>query len=401
MKRVYKILSVVLAIVMVMGMVTGCGSSQAQDTDGAENAPAAEESTKSLKTKLAVCLPLTGNNMQYGVSYRNAITMAVDEFNEAGGVNGQSVTVEFYDDKGDQKEGLNAANKIVSDPEVFAAIGSFGSSLSMAITPVFEEAQVPLISPNTSHPDYPTMSTMGISISQTAEFEQKSCAEMVSEKFNNASVAFLYQNTDHGVSACENFTKYYEACGGKVVATETFLPGQTKDFTPLLSKIKATNPEILYVSADYTDCAQALLQCEKVGLTAQFVAPGMVVKQEFLDIVGTKCDGTVLVSGDAVYLPEVIAKSNYKQSVIDFINGYNERYPETSCDGFAAGAYDAARLLLSALSEVGDDPMAIVDYVHSLPIDMVSAVNPRFDGAAYCKDIYFYTIEDGAFRNLE
>ena len=339
MKRVYKILSVVLAIVMVMGMVTGCGSSQAQDTDGAENAPAAEESTKSLKTKLAVCLPLTGNNMQYGVSYRNAITMAVDEFNEAGGVNGQSVTVEFYDDKGDQKEGLNAANKIVSDPEVFAAIGSFGSSLSMAITPVFEEAQVPLISPNTSHPDYPTMSTMGISISQTAEFEQKSCAEMVSEKFNNASVAFLYQNTDHGVSACENFTKYYEACGGKVVATETFLPGQTKDFTPLLSKIKATNPEILYVSADYTDCAQALLQCEKVGLTAQFVAPGMVVKQEFLDIVGTKCDGTVLVSGDAVYLPEVIAKSNYKQSVIDFINGYNERYPETSCDGFAAGAY--------------------------------------------------------------
>lgn len=397
MKKARSIMAALVAAGMLASLLGGCGTDSSDSTTSND----AQSAASSAEYTLAACIPLTGDNMQYGISYRNAINMAVDEFNEAGGLDGNPVKVAFYDDKGDQKEALNAANLIASDDSVFTVIGSFGSSLSMAIAPVFEEAQIPLLSPNTSHPDFPDMTTMGISTSQTSEVDQGGFARMIYERFDGASVAILYQNTDNGVTASDYFTQYYEELGGKVVAAETFLPAQTKDFTPLLSKLKQVNPDILYVHGDYTDAAQAILQAKKVGFDVQIILPGTILKQEFLDVVGTAADGAIIVSGDTVYLPEVVATSNYSDLLKEFIANYNELYPDTPCDGFAAGAYDCARLALGALSEVGDDPQAIVDYVHSLPIEMVSAINPRFEGNTYVKDLYFYTITDGAFASID
>lgn len=91
--------------------------------------------------------------MQYGTSYKNAVEMAVEDFNAAGGIDGQPVELEVYDDKGDQKEAINVANIVIGNPDVFAVIGSYGSSVSMAAAPVYQEARMPMISPNTSHPD--------------------------------------------------------------------------------------------------------------------------------------------------------------------------------------------------------------------------------------------------------
>lgn len=88
--------------------------------------------------------------MQYGISYQNALKMAVDDFNAAGGLNGEDVILEINDDKGDQKEAINLANKIVEEKDVFAVVGSFGSSVSMAAAPVYQRASMPMVSPNTS-----------------------------------------------------------------------------------------------------------------------------------------------------------------------------------------------------------------------------------------------------------
>ena len=168
-------------------------------------------------------------------------------------------------------------------------------------------------------------------------------------------MAILYQNTDLGVTGTQIMTEVYEELGGKVVTTETFTPQQTKDFTPLISKIKAANPEILYIDGEYNDLANLLIQIDQIGLDGvQIVGPGNAFKQEFLDIAGDKANGIVLAGTTPVYLDSVMKEgSDYSDYLIDFTIRYNEKYPDVACDGFAASAYDAAMLAMYAAKEVG------------------------------------------------
>lgn len=114
--------------------------------------------------------------------------------------------------------------------------------------------------------------------------------------FGAQNVAILYQNTDHGVIATDVFTKQYEAGGGKVIMSETFIPGQTKDFSPVLSRSKEQDPDLFYVNASYNDCAQIFMQAKALNMDCQLVGPGMLLTEEFLDVVGNKIDGTIVMS---------------------------------------------------------------------------------------------------------
>lgn len=407
-----RLISLALAGAMTATLLAGCGggsSSGAASSGG--SAPAASGAASSAaepsgpsysKHTLAVSIPLTGNLMQYGISYQNALKMAVDDFNAAGGLGGEDVILEINDDKGDQKEAINIANKIVEEKDVFAMIGSFGSSVSMAAAPVYQKASMPMISPNTSHPDYPGMGDMMIPISPVADLERTATAKMLYNNFGGKDLAIMHQNTDLGVTGAEILKNTYEELGGKVVIVENFVPQQTKDFTPIISKIKATNPGILYIDGEYNDIANILIQIDNIGLDGvQLAGPGNAFKQEFLDIAGTKADGIVLAGTTPVYLDSIMnGENDYSEALIDFTNRYNELYPDVACDGFAACAYDSAMLAMNAAKNVGtDDPKALVEEMLKCPIDAVSGRDMGYvDGNNVTKGVYTYTVVNGEFK---
>ena len=166
-KTMKKMLSLLLSGVMVASMLTGYadkGGTPSGQSSSDSNKPS-NEVTETTKLTLAASIPITGNLMQYGISYKNALTMAVNDFIAAGGINDKDVVLQMNDDKGDQKEAINLANKIIENKDVFAVIGSFGSSVSMAAAPVYQKAGMPMVSPNTSHPDFPSMGDMLVPIS--------------------------------------------------------------------------------------------------------------------------------------------------------------------------------------------------------------------------------------------
>lgn len=387
----------------------GCSgnSGKTAETSAPETAAQSEaEGTDGVaytKFTLAASIPLTGNLMQYGISYQNALKMAVDDFNRAGGLGGQDVVLEINDDKGDQKEAINLANKIVEEKDVFAVIGSFGSSVSMAAAPVYQKAGMPMVSPNTSHPDFPGMGNMLVPISPVADIERTATGKMLYENFGGGDLAILYQNTDLGVTGKDILTGVYEEQGGKVVSVENFVPQTTKDFTPLLSKIKQVNPKILYLDGEYNDVANILLQIKKIGLEdVQLAGPGNVFKQEFLDIAGDAANGIVLAGTTPVYLDSIMESANdYSDYLKDFTERYNELYPDVPCDGFAASAYDGAMLAMTAARNVGtDDPVKLVENMLTTPIEICSGKSLRFEnGNNVIKDVFVYTVKDGKFES--
>ncbi len=440
-----RLISLALAGAMTATLLTGCGGS---DTPAGGSASGGSSGSGGSKHTLAASIPLTGNLMQYGISYQNALKMAVDDFNAAGGLNGEDVILEINDDKGDQKEAINLANKIVEEKDVFAVVGSFGSSVSMAAAPVYQRASMPMVSPNTSHPDYPGMGDMMVPISPVADIERTALAEMLYKNFDGKDLAIMHQNTDLGVTGADILKKEYESLGGKVVIIENFVPQQTKDFTPIISKIKAANPGILYLDGEYNDIANILIQIDNIGLDGvQIAGPGNAFKQEFLDIAGDKANGIVLVGTTPVYLDSIVngendfsetliagpgnafkqefldiagdkangivlvgttpvyldsivnGENDFSETLIDFTNRYNELYPDTPCDGFAAAAYDSAMLAMTAAKNAGtDDPHALVKAMLECPIEATSGRDMHYEGNNVIKGVYAYTVENGEFK---
>ena len=337
--------------------------------------------------------------MQYGESLSRGAELALKQYNEK---NGTDYVIEIMDDKGDPKEAVNVANLIVSDPTVIAGMGSFSSSCAMAAAPVFEEADLLLFSPNASHTDFPAMGENMFSAVMSQKYEGAEFADALIEMFGAQNVAILYQNTDHGVIATDVFTKQYEAGGGKVIMSETFIPGQTKDFSPVLSRIKEQDPDLFYVNASYNDCAQIFMQAKALNMDCQLVGPGMLLTEEFLDVVGNKIDGTIVMSSVPAFLPSVLESGELDAASKNFVDSYTAEYNEVP-DGFAASAFDAVNIVLDAVAKVGTDTPALREELKTLrDYPGVSGYNMSFnEQKEMVKGIYLFEIQDGQFVRVK
>lgn len=407
-------LTLLLSLVFVMAALYGCGvqsqpaaATQAPAAPATEaaaaDAPAEPEADGVMITKhtIAASVPLQGNLMQYGTSYRNAIELAVEDFNAAGGLNGEPVVLKVFDDKGDQKEAINIANNVIENKDIFTVIGSYGSSVSMAAAPVYQDAQMPMISPNTSHPDYPGIGNMMVPLSCKSEVIFGGITEMLFEKFGACNLAIIYQNTDVGITTMEVVRDTFTKLGGTVCAAETFVPGQTKDFSPLLSKIKSTQPQLMLLVAEYSDGAAIVHQTKQLGMDdVQLVGIGNVFKQEFLDIAGREADGMLLMGIARIYTDDVMANSDYGAYVTDIVTRYNAKYAADSgpFDSFAAFGYDAAMAAMVAATQVGtEDPARLADQIRAFDFTMASGQASFNEAGDLTREIFTFTVVDGAF----
>lgn len=400
MKFIKRIGALLLALTMSAGMLIGCGGPAGEEADNAgsgtaEGGNAAGASTEG-PIKIAFFGPLTGNMMQYGVSFQNAIGMKVEELNAAGGIDGREIEIISYDDKGDPKEAVNIANKIVADTDIKVAIGSFSSSCSMAAAPVFAEAGIMHLGPTASHPDFVNMGELTFTPAMPMALEGPADANYVYEKTGGKDMAVIYLNSDYGVSHANALKEAYEAAGGKVVAFEEFIPGQTKDFTPIIAKIKQTNPGALFVIADYSDGANIFKQAKKLELNCELVGPGMLIKQEFIDVAGDAVDGLLMVTSLPVYYEEDF--ENEDPNKAKFIKEYYEKF-DVIPDGFPCSAYDCISILTDLIAEVGYDPAKIGEGFRNLGRYEGVSGNITLDPETKLakRDLFVYTVKDGKF----
>ena len=414
-KTCRKLVSAVIGMSILAGVLSGCGatgageSSAATEASGAgaadtsESAPeeggeAAETSEDSGKNKLAYFFPLTGDQMQYGLMLQRGSELALDLYNEE---HGTSYVAEFHDDKGDATEAVNVANKIVADPSVIAGLGSYSSSCAMAAAPIFEEAQMLLLSPNASHVDFPAMGDFMFSCVISQKYEGPLFAEELAKVTGPKKLAIIYQNTDQGVLASDLFKTKWEELGGEVVAMESYVTGSTKDFSPMLSKVKEAGAEIIYASAAYNEAAQIFIRAKNLNIEAQLVGPGMCLKKELLEIVGDQADGAIVLSSIPYFSEESVDAPDVNDETKFFIKEFQEKYGEIP-DGFAASAYDATNILLNAIEKVGTDSEALRQEIGSLrEFNGISGYNMSFnENKEMLKGIYAFEIGNGTFTRI-
>lgn len=374
----------VLALILITTlMMTGCGNqnqeSREQTEETVENTASAEggqkeespeninpeekiqeEETDTLtiengKTHLAAYLPLTGNMMQFGTSIQRGMELAVKHWNQDnGGINGQEVVIDFYDDKGDTTESVNVANLIVADKDKYiAAMGSFSSPCAMAAAPIFEENELLMFSPTGSHPDFCKLGNYIYAIAMTGKYEHMLYAKIATEELEGKNVGFIgaqSDTTDLGINLLEEKCKET----GANLYKELFVAGTTKDFTPVISSLfNQGDIDVILISGDYSTVASIVLQMDSLGLKdndLKILGTGQCAMEEFLDIVGNTGENIYVVTSAPVYFPSIIESMNVTPTLERFINDYSADYNEMA-DAFAGQAYDTVMAVLNCVKE--------------------------------------------------
>ena len=292
--------------------------------------------------KIGGVAPLSGSVAVYGVECKNGIDLAVEEINAAGGINGAKIVFICEDDEGDAAKSVNAYKKLVSKDKARIVIGSLTSGCTLAITQLAQAQKVLQIAPAATAP---AITDAGNFIFRTCfidPFQGRVGGKFAADNLGCKKAAILYDiGNDYSVGLMENFEKEFKAQGGSVVAKESYGTGD-KDFNAQLTKIKAANPDVVYLPDYYGTVALIAKQLRAQGINTPIVgADGW--------------DGLTENAGDEVlngYYSNHYAEDSTSPAVQKFVKAFQKKYNKAP-NSFAALGYDSVYMLKDAMLKAG------------------------------------------------
>ncbi len=302
--------------------------------------------------------PLTGDIKTFGESTKNGFTLAVDETNQAGGVLGLQIRTIIVDDKNDPTEATNAALKLINQDRVQFIIGSVSSKCSNPLSEIAQSNRVVMITPTSTNPkvtvredgsrkDYVFRACF------TDEFQGEAAAKIALEQLGLRKAAILYDvGNDYVKGLADIFRAAYVKGGGEVGIYESYAKDDV-DFSALLTKIKAYNPDLLFLPDYYTKVGLIAKQARQTGITARFLGGDGWDSPEMTNIAGDAIEGGCFTNH---YSPQ-----DPRPEVQAWVQKYQARFGNKP-DALATLAYDATTLLIEAIRRAGSaTPDAVRD----------------------------------------
>lgn len=345
MKRGKYLLSILTAGVLTAGLISGCGGSDSKSSGDA--------------VKIGGLLEMTGGSASFGISSKNGIDLAFQEINANGGVlGGKKLELVIADTKSEASEATNGMQKLISQDKVAAVIGPNQSSAVIAASAINNGAKVLGITPMGTNPDI----TVDPGSGKTREYNYRACfidpfqgtvmASFASKDLGVQKAAILIDNTsDYSKGLAKFFKENFEKNGGSVVIEEAFLQKDT-DFKSTLTKIKAANPDFIYIPGYYQEVGLIVKQAREIGLNVPMAGGDGWDSAKLPEIAGKEALNNTYFS--SLYSPDDSSEVNKK-----FVEEYQKAY-NAKPDVFAALAYDSAKLVVNAIKEANSaDPAKI------------------------------------------
>ncbi len=243
--------------------------------------------------KLGVAGPITGPNAAFGAQLKNGVEQAVEDINAAGGILGQRVTVSIGDDRSDPKEGVSVANKFVADG-IKMVLGHFNSGVTMPASEVYAENGILMITPSATNPRiterglWNAFRTCGRDDQQGAV-----AADYIVKNLKGKKIAVVHDKTTYGQGLADETRKAMRAAGVNDVLYEGVNTGE-KDFSALVSKVKAAGADILYWGGLHTEGGLIVRQMRDQGLNTVMMSGDGITSDEFASIGGPGVTGTLM-----------------------------------------------------------------------------------------------------------
>ena len=249
--------------------------------------------TANAQIKIGVAGPITGPNAAFGAQLKNGAEQAAADINAKGGINGQKIELVFGDDVSDPKQGVSVANKMVGDGVKFV-MGHFNSGVTIPASEVYAENGILMISPSATNPKITERGLWNVFRTCGRDDQQGEVAgKYIAESLKGKKIAVVHDKTTYGKGLADETQKAMNKLGVKEVLYEGINTGE-KDFSALVSKIKAAGADIVYWGGLHTEGGLIIRQMRDQGLSAVMLSGDGLVSDEFASIGGPATEGTLM-----------------------------------------------------------------------------------------------------------
>lgn len=324
--RVYCLLFV---IILITGLLSGCADSASNDI------------------KIGMVYELTGNTASYGTSAADGAKLAFKEINASGGVLGKQIKIVTADNKGEPSESANAMTKVITQDKVVAVTGFTVSSCGIAGSAVAEDNKIPLVAAATVNPRVTVDEKTGKVKNYTFRacfidsFQGTVSANFALNSLKKSKSAIMIDNSsDYSKGLAQIFKDVFTKGGGQVVLEEAYLQ-KDQDFKSVLTKIKAQNPEILYLPGYYEDVGKIVKQARELGIMIPILGGDAWDSPRLVEIGSPD-------SLNNTYFTNFYSVQDTNPASQAFVEAYKKEYNQLP-DSMAAMGYDAVYLLVDAI----------------------------------------------------
>jgi len=369
---------VILLLIIVTGVI-GCNTNGSSETE--------------TEIKIGVIAPITGSIPVVGQSTINAAKLAVEEVNDAGGlqIGDQQFKITLViEDNGDQEQAaVDAAQKLINQDNVAAIVGPQASRNAIPAAAVAQNARIPLISPWSTNPDTTDGKDYVFRVAFLDPFQGRVLARFTLEELQFRKAAVLYDEASaYNRGIAEIYKQVLEEAGGSVVAFESYTTGET-DFTQQLTAIQESGAEVLFLPNYDSEIFLQANQARELGLD--------------IPLLGSDSWGTVSSNQRTVlegsYFSTHYAPDIESAAAQTFIKNYQDAYGEIP-DDVAALTYDAFGMLFQAItSQEKYTPEAIRNGLSSIERYEGVTGTMQYQGTGDpVKSAVILQIEDGEFK---
>lgn len=346
--------------------------------------------------KIGFVAPLTGDQASHGADMLHGVELAVADAEAEGPVlPGMRVALMPLDDQHSPAQAVAMAKKLAADPAVVAIVGHLNSSCTKPASAIYHKARLLHLNPVSSNPD---ISRQGFDtffrICATDDLQGPAAAAFAWKTLGSRRVYIIDDLTTYGRGLANEFELAAKNLGFLVLGHEGITQGE-KDFTPLLTKVKALDPDLLYFAGMFPEAAVLIRQRHDLQLPAKFLAGDGVYEPTLITL-------ATPAAAEGVYVTALGADIHTVPTATAFVESYERRYGRLGA--YSAYAYEATRMAITAIRAAGKgDRAAVLAAMQSQrAYDGILGAH-RFDGQGdtTLRTIGIFTVRHGEFKFLE
>lgn len=370
-------------VVGALLLLTACGSSGG----GANGGNGTGGSSDTLK--IGVPAPLSGDYASAGTDIVNAAKLAVKDINAKGGVLGKQLEVIPQDDQCDAQVGVQAAQKLV-DQHVVAVAGGYCSGASIPESGVFHSSNIPFVADASTSPQFTEQGYDNVFRTIGRDDEQGPfAAKFIATYLHAKTAAVIHDNTTYAKGLAEQTVAALKQLGVNVVYYNAITPGE-KDYTSVLTRVKALNPDVIYYTGYFAEAGILVKQAKQLGLKSTFMGGDATNDPTLLKTAGDAANGMIITTAPL---------AQFLNGAQDFINAYKSAY-NTGPGPYSVYEYDAVKVVAQAIQNAGSaDPKQIVQSLHNIKDFHGLTGNITFDNKGDRANPVYITliVKDGQF----
>ena len=308
--------------------------------------------------KIGALFAVTGPAAFLGEPERNTAKMVVDEINKAGGVKGRKLELVVYDTAGDATKAVQLATRLIKDDKVVAIIGPSTTGETMAVIPVAEKEQIPLISCSAGSKITDPVKKWVFKTAQNDTLAVGKIFEHL-QRQKQTRVAILTVSDGFGSSGREQLKSQAARYGISIVSDDTYGPKDT-DMTSQLTRIRGSRAQAIICWGTNPGPAVIAKNARQLGLKIPLYMSHGVSSRKFIELAGEAAEGIKLPSGKVLVSDLLPGSDSQKKSLLSYVKDYKNHY-KAEGDHFGGHAWDAVMLIRSAVEQGADSAASIRD----------------------------------------